>query len=73
MAAPTGDVFEEHLGVIAALKENYLRREDAVTVTNINGLREQVAKLCRAREDEVKEVIRGALEELFIHFNKLLI
>jgi hypothetical protein len=59
MTAPGGDVFEEHLGVIEALKENYLRRDDAMTVANINSLREQVAQLCRAREDEVKDAIKG--------------
>ena len=60
MAAPSGDIFEEHLGVITALRENYMRRDDAMTVANINSLREQVAQLCRAREDEVKEAIKGA-------------
>jgi phage host-nuclease inhibitor protein Gam len=68
MTAP-GDVFEEHLGVIEALKENYMRRDDAMTIANINMLREQVAQLCRAREDEVKEAIRGE----FLRIKKRLI
>jgi phage host-nuclease inhibitor protein Gam len=67
MAAPGGDVFEEHLGVIEALKENYMRRDDAMTVANINSLREQVAQLCRAREDEVKDAIKGTFLTLETH------
>jgi len=59
MAAAAQDVFEEHLGVIAALKDNYTRRDDALTVANINNLKDEVAQLCMAREDDVKEVIKG--------------
>lgn len=59
MATTSCGVFEEHLGVIAALKENFLRREDAISVAQTNSLREEMAQLCRARESEVKEAIRG--------------
>jgi hypothetical protein len=59
MATANCGVFEEHLGVIAALKENFLRREDAISVAQTNSLREEVAQLCRARESEVKDAIKG--------------
>lgn len=54
----TGGVFDEHLGVIAALKDNYMRREDALAVANVNSLREDLSQLCHAREDEVKNAIK---------------
>jgi len=59
MAAAAQDVFEEHLGVIAALKDNYTRRDDAQTVANINNLKDEVAQLCSLREDQVRDAIKG--------------
>lgn len=60
MALAAENVFEEHLGVIEALKDNYTRQDDAAAVAGVNGLREELAQLCAAREDEVKAAIRGA-------------
>ena len=60
MALAAENVFEEHLGVIEALKDNYTRQDDAAAVAGVNSLREELAQLCATREDEVKAAIRGA-------------
>ena len=58
--AATADAFEEHLCVIAALKDSYMRRDDAASVEQINTMTEELAQLCTVREDEVKAAIKGA-------------
>ncbi|KAL4452276.1 hypothetical protein ABPG75_007938 [Micractinium tetrahymenae] len=52
------EVFAEHLGVISALRENYMRTEDAVAVTGLVRAQQEVAAACSAREQQVKEVIK---------------
>jgi hypothetical protein len=59
MAAAQDALFDEHLGVIAALKDNYSRQDDAAMVGSILGLKEELAQLCAAREEAVKGAIKG--------------
>lgn len=53
------DVFEEHVGVIAALTENYTRRDDALTVEHIHNVKAELNRLCDAREIDAKDIIKG--------------
>jgi kinetochore protein Spc24 len=55
----TQDVFEEHLGVIAALKDNYARKDDAHAVSSVLKLQEEISQLCCTREEQVKTAIKG--------------
>ena len=71
MAAAAQDVFEEHLGVIAALKDNYTRKDDALTVADVNSLKEEVVRVCAAREDEVKEAIKGEFRGWLVGCNRV--
>ena len=52
--------FQEHLSVIAALKENYKRPEDAAAVASVVRSQQNAAAACSQREDEVKVAIKGA-------------
>lgn len=61
MAAAAQDVFSEHLGVIAALRDNYQRTEDAAAVAGLVRAQQEVAAACSAREEQVKQTIKGAL------------
>ncbi len=56
------EVFGEHLGVISALCDNYARTEDAAAVAGLVRAQHEVAAACTAREEQVKEVIRGKQE-----------
>lgn len=53
------EVFAEHLGVISALRDNYARTEDAAAVAGLVRTQQEVAAACSAREEQVKEVIKG--------------
>lgn len=66
MATAVHDVFEEHLGVIAALNDNYTRRDDIVSVENVIALKEEIARICLAREEDVKEAIKGKLFHILL-------
>lgn len=59
MAVAQQEVFEEHLGVIAALKDNYTRRDDEVTIQNLHDMKAELDHLCAAREDDAKSIIKG--------------
>ena len=52
------DVFEEHVAVISALKDNYARKDDASTVLGIVRAQEEIAQLCTSREEQVKLSIK---------------
>lgn len=58
------EVFAEHLGVISALCDNYERTEDAAAVAGLVRAQHEVAAACTAREQQVKEVIKGKEEKL---------
>lgn len=47
--------------MLAALKDNYVKRDDAMRVAEVVTLKQEVQKLCVAREGEVNEAIRGEL------------
>lgn len=53
------DVFGEHLGVIGALSDNYARNEDAAALAGVVRTQQDVAAACEAREEQVKEIVRG--------------
>lgn len=57
----TGDVFDEHLGVIAALRDNYARHDDTDTIRELLGIQEELEGLLSSREDTVKQAIQGVL------------
>ncbi|GAB4819058.1 hypothetical protein N2152v2_006104 [Parachlorella kessleri] len=58
------DVFEEHVAVISALKENYARKDDASTVLGIVRAQEEIAQLCTCREEQVKQSIKQLSERV---------
>lgn len=60
MASAAQDVFDEHLGVISALRDNYARTEDASAVAGLVRAQQEVAAACSQREEQVKEAIKGA-------------
>lgn len=53
-------VFAEHLSVIAALRDNYARAEDASAVAGLVRAQQDVAAACSQREEQVKDAIKGA-------------
>jgi hypothetical protein len=55
----TTDVFNEHLGVIQALRDNYARNEDAAAVSSLVRAQQEVSAACSQREKQVKETIKG--------------
>ncbi|KAL6780533.1 hypothetical protein F751_1372 [Auxenochlorella protothecoides] len=55
----TGDVFDEHLGVIAALRDNYARHDDTDTIRELLGIQEELEGLLSSREDTVKQAIQA--------------
>ena len=59
MAQLATDVFDEHLSVIAALRDNYVRKDDAAAVLGIQRVQQEIAQLCSGREEHVKQSIRG--------------
>lgn len=61
MAAAAQDVFSEHLGVIAALRDNYQRTDDAAAVAGLVRAQQEVAAACSGQEEQVKQTIKGAL------------
>jgi hypothetical protein len=61
MAGTAQDVFEEHLSVIAALRDNYARRDDVGSVSAIFKLQEELAALCSSREEQARSAIKGWL------------
>lgn len=58
MAGLVQDIFEEHLSVITALKDNYARHDDAHSVATIKAIHNELAELCSVRETEVKKAIQ---------------
>ncbi|EFN55001.1 hypothetical protein CHLNCDRAFT_52771 [Chlorella variabilis] len=58
MASAAQDVFDEHLGVISALRDNYARTEDASAVAGLVRAQQEVAAACSQREEQVKEAIK---------------
>jgi hypothetical protein len=59
MTSAAQDVFQEHLSVISALRDNYARTEDANAVAGLVRAQREVAASCKQREDQVKESIKG--------------
>ena len=53
------DVFDEHLSVISALRDNYARKEDVNAVAAVGSMQAEIAQLCSGREEDVKQAIRG--------------
>eukprot|EP00887_Chlorella_sp_A99_P007705 scaffold20.g7705.t1 len=53
------DSFEEHLNVLAALKDNYAKPDDARKVAEVVQLQQHVQRQCGEREEEVKNAIRA--------------
>lgn len=60
MATAASDVFTEHLGVIAALRDNYQRQDDQAAVAGLVLAQQEAAASCSEREDAVKAAIKGA-------------
>lgn len=54
----TTDVFNEHLGVIQALRDNYARNEDAAAVATLVKTQQELSAACSQREKHVKETIK---------------
>ena len=57
--ASNHDVFEEHVGVIAALKENYTGTDDGMVIQAIHDVYDHIKDLRIQREGHVKDIIRG--------------
>lgn len=73
MAGLNQDVFEEHLSVIAALKENYAHGDDTDAVAEIKAIHGELAQLCQAREEEVEKIISGKCSTALVVTKKELI
>ena len=58
------DRFEEPLEVLEALKANYSAADDLEKVVAVHRLQEELAELCRVREDEVAGIVRSAASAL---------
>jgi len=57
--ASNHDVFEEHVGVIAALRENYSGTDDGMMIQAIHDVYDHIKDLRIQREGHVKDIIRG--------------
>ena len=55
----SGKVFEEHLGVISALKDNFTRQEDAETLRALIAVQAEIKERIHAHESEVQQAIQG--------------
>ena len=60
-AMASGKVFEEHLGVISALKDNFTRQEDAETLRALIAVQAEIKERIHAHESEVQQAIQGTL------------
>ena len=52
--------FDEHLKIIAALKDNYGRNDDASSIAHVAEVQREVEAACRAKEDKVAALVKGA-------------